>query len=217
MAPTYRVVYFDARARAECIRVLLHLADVPFTDERVAPPDWAAMKTSGRCPFGELPLLEISDGRKLAQSHAIFRFLAKEHGLAPSDSYSQARCDMFLDNTKDMIEKVGTAFWEKDEKLKEQKSKEFHEETLPKRLEFINKLFQENKGGKGYLVGDKITYADIDFFCFFNGFINSGKLDVPEQLSKYPLLVDLYNRVMNEKKILEYLKQRKPNPDWYPF
>ncbi|EDO33769.1 predicted protein [Nematostella vectensis] len=137
--------------------------------------------------------------------------------LAPSDDYLQARCDMLVDNNKDMMDRLGEIVWELDEVRQEMLKKKFYDEILPVQMENINKLLQENNGGKGYLVGDKITYADIGFFCFFNGYINGGKLDVPEQFSKYPLLADLYNRVMNKPKILEYLKHRKPNRGQYPY
>ena len=54
----------------------------------------------------------------------------------------------------------------------------------------------------------QITYADINFFSVFNGYIGGGKLEVPEALKEFPLLSDLYRRVMNEPNIMEWLKKR---------
>ena len=55
----------------------------------------------------------------------------------------------------------------------------------------------------------QITYADILFFSFCNGPLNKGNLDVPELLEKnFPDLAKLYESVMDEPVICDYLKKR---------
>ena len=49
-----------------------------------------------------MPVLEV-DGKVLAQSFTIARFLAKEHGLAGKDSFEQAEADMYVDCIGDII------------------------------------------------------------------------------------------------------------------
>ena len=45
--PSYKLMYFDARARAETARMLFKLAGVDFEDYRVDPPkEWAELKQS---------------------------------------------------------------------------------------------------------------------------------------------------------------------------
>lgn len=44
--PTYKLTYFNIRARAEVARYLFVLADVPFTDERISEEDWPRVKQS---------------------------------------------------------------------------------------------------------------------------------------------------------------------------
>lgn len=55
-------------------------------------------------PFGQVPVLEV-DGKHLAQSHAIARYIAREHGLAgqPHDHWEQAQVDMYADCVKDLM------------------------------------------------------------------------------------------------------------------
>lgn len=53
-------------------------------------------------PFGQVPVLEV-DGKLLAQSYAIVRFIAREHGLAGSDNWEQAQVDMYADCIKDLM------------------------------------------------------------------------------------------------------------------
>jgi prostaglandin-H2 D-isomerase / glutathione transferase len=54
--------YLDIYARAECIRLLLTHAKVPFEDIRYKFEDFPKLKQSGNLEFGQLPVLEV-DGK----------------------------------------------------------------------------------------------------------------------------------------------------------
>ena len=45
---------------------------------------------------GQVPTVEFDDGRTLAQSNAIIRYLARGSGLIPSDAFAQAKMDEWL-------------------------------------------------------------------------------------------------------------------------
>lgn len=45
---------------------------------------------------GQVPVIELDDGRPLAQSNAIIRYLARGSGLIPADSYAAAKMDEWL-------------------------------------------------------------------------------------------------------------------------
>jgi glutathione S-transferase len=47
-------------------------------------------------PQGQVPAVELADGRTLAQSNAIIRFLARGSRLLPDDAYEQAKVDEWL-------------------------------------------------------------------------------------------------------------------------
>jgi glutathione S-transferase len=49
-----------------------------------------------RNPQGQVPVIETGDGRTLAQSNAIIRFLAHNTPLLPSDPFAQAKVDEWL-------------------------------------------------------------------------------------------------------------------------
>ncbi len=49
-----------------------------------------------RSPQGQVPLLELDDGRCIAQSNAIIRYLAADSVLLPEDLYLQAKVDELL-------------------------------------------------------------------------------------------------------------------------
>ena len=81
----YKLTYFDAAAsRGEECRLALHVAGLSFEDERLNRDQWTVRKAS--TPFGALPVLTV-DGRQLAQSNAILRFIGSQHGLHPAEPF----------------------------------------------------------------------------------------------------------------------------------
>ncbi len=47
-------------------------------------------------PMGQIPVVELDDGRHLAQSNAIIRYLARGSKLLPDDAFMQAKIDEWL-------------------------------------------------------------------------------------------------------------------------
>uniref|UniRef100_A0A183GPJ4 glutathione transferase n=1 Tax=Heligmosomoides polygyrus TaxID=6339 RepID=A0A183GPJ4_HELPZ len=60
-------------------------------------------------PFGQLPVLEI-DGQRLAQSHSIVRFLARQYGLAGKSAFEEALVDSITDQYKDFFQETRVYF-----------------------------------------------------------------------------------------------------------
>ena len=104
-AETYHLRYFNIRGLAEPIRLLLHAAQVPFTETRFGAcevqggkpncpegiEDWPTFKKqhggSDILPFAQVPSLTVTheDGSEmhLVQSLAIQQFLGAKLGLGP--------------------------------------------------------------------------------------------------------------------------------------
>jgi glutathione S-transferase len=49
-----------------------------------------------RFPMGRIPAVEFGDGRRLAESNAIIRYLARGSALLPDDAFAQAKVDEWL-------------------------------------------------------------------------------------------------------------------------
>jgi len=47
-------------------------------------------------PFGQVPTVIFDDGRTLAQSNAIIRYLARDSALIPTDAFAAAQMDSWL-------------------------------------------------------------------------------------------------------------------------
>jgi glutathione S-transferase len=76
------------------------------SDHLALPYQWVEIDTrSGgsrtaeflqRNPWGQVPTVELDDGRTLAQSNAIIRYLARGSDLIPSDAFAAAKMDEWL-------------------------------------------------------------------------------------------------------------------------
>ena len=80
---------------------------VKWVSDRLALPyQWVEIDTRNggsrtaeflkRNPWGQVPTVELDDGRTLAQSNAIIRYLARDSDLIPSDAFAAAKMDEWL-------------------------------------------------------------------------------------------------------------------------
>lgn len=207
--PTYKLTYFNSKGRAEATRLVFAAAGVPYEDCRVDGAGFQKLKASGKLPFGQLPILEV-DGKVLGQSNSIFKYVARETGFAPSDSYGLAVADMIVDGVVDVMSKVMKFAFEKDEETKKTLAKPFYEKDLPVALAYFEQILKSN-GGK-YFVGDKMTYADVMFCGSVDVLFLERKEDVPSALNGFPLLKDLFSSFLSNPGIKEWLSKRPTTP-----
>jgi len=199
--PTYKVIYFDVRARAEILRLIFAAAGVEYEDVRIARDQWAAMKPD--TPFGQLPILEV-DGEKLGQSIACARYLAKKFNLAGKTDWEQARADMLVDCFGDMVEPLIAIFRSTDDEKKAEAKKKFIEEQLPASLTLLEGLLSANHGGEKFFVGEELTWVDLAFLTYVDWLVHVSE----SPLAKHPKLAALVERVEKIPRIAEWLEKR---------
>lgn len=114
--------------------------------------------------MGQVPVLLLDDGRALAQSNAIIRYLAAGSSLMPADAFEQAKVDEML-------------FWEQYSHepyvavcrfhmayLK--KSKAEREEWRVRRGEAALDFMEKRLSGRTWFVGKHITVADVSLLAY---------------------------------------------------
>lgn len=117
-------------------------------------PEFLAMN-----PMGQVPVIELDDGRHLAQSNAIIRYLARDSVLLPDDPFLQAKADELL-------------FWEqyshepyvavcRFQMVYLKRSKEEREEMRVSRGEAALDLMEQLIDGRDWFIGDRLSIADI--------------------------------------------------------
>ena len=117
-----------------------------------------------KSPMGQVPMIELNDGRCLAQSNAIIRYLAQGSSLLPADPFTQAKIDELL-------------FWEQYSHEPYVATSRFHmvylgrtkEEREPMRVERGEKaldLMQRLITGRTWFVGENLSVADIALLAY---------------------------------------------------
>lgn len=202
MAPVVKLTYFDLRFRAEAARLMLEVGGVKYEDERIAAPflgdpaPWGALKPN--TPFGTLPILEW-DGETIAQSVAASRFIAKKVGLYGKNDVEAARIDEAVDVIQDLMNTGIRLYVAQDE----EGQKVFGTETMPTMLGNLEKIVAA-RGGKCISGDDKISWADIQLFCYVT--------DLPPPaaglIDGYPNLKNIFQKVGAVPEIEKWVKTR---------
>ena len=93
--------YFNIEGPAEKSRLALRLGKIPFEDARVSLDDWRNGDVKATTPYGQLPVLEITDDgtttRTMAQSDAILRYCGRLATRAGVGLYDDARAEAHND------------------------------------------------------------------------------------------------------------------------
>ncbi|KAF8355886.1 hypothetical protein PRIPAC_97509 [Pristionchus pacificus] len=100
--PTYKLTYFDLRARGECVRMMAAIGGIELEEVRVAFDEWPDYLKSKEAPFDALPVLEV-DGVKVPQTLAILRYFVREAGYAGPDNLTAAVADALADQYADFV------------------------------------------------------------------------------------------------------------------
>ncbi|PAV60686.1 hypothetical protein WR25_14442 [Diploscapter pachys] len=202
----YKLTYFDIYGRAEHIRQIFAVAGQDFEDVRIKKEDWVALKQ--KTPFGQIPVLEI-DGKPLAQSFTIARYLAHKFHLTGKDDYEAAVCDSIVDQYNDFINevmpyrRVALGFLEGD---KDKLRQDVYIPTIKKHFPLFVSFLKNNKSG--FFVGDRLTWVDI---TLAHAFSTMDKTD-SELMKDFPEVIDHYKKIHSLPKIKEYLEKRPERP-----
>jgi glutathione S-transferase len=131
--------------------------------------------------WGQVPTVELDDGRALAQSNAIIRYLARDSDLIPADAYRAAQMDAWM-------------FWE-------QNSHEPYVAVCRFQIVYLGKTVAEldpnlvkrgyvaldhlerHLAGTRFLVGETFSLADISLLAYTR-VAHEGGFD----LDRYPLI-----------------------------
>jgi glutathione S-transferase len=115
-------------------------------------------------PFGQVPIVELDDGRALAQSNAIIRYLARGSDLIPADSYDAAQMDAWL-------------FWEQNthepavavcrfQMVYLGKPASARDPNLVKRGDAALDLLERTLADKRFLLGEAFSLADVSLLAY---------------------------------------------------
>jgi len=191
----YKLIYFkNVRGRVQALRYLCVDNDIALEEQLLDyATEWPAVKPS--TVFGQLPVLH--DGNfEVVQSNAILRYVARKHGLYGKNEQEQAKIDMLNDQQEDVrLSYLRLVYHEYDTE------KDNYVKSIPEKLATLEKFLGKNNGGKGFFVGDHVSFADYAMFELLDNLLTLAS----QSLDKLPLLKAFHDRFAKRDKLAKYL------------
>ena len=155
MSNAVKLHYFLGRGRAETTRWMLAINQIGFNNmPSTTPEDLIELRSSGKLPFDQMPLLEIN-GMNLSQSSGMIRYLARIGGFYGDNDKEALYCDMFAGAITDFAEASMQAAFQPAKEIAVKMLQERFNKFAPK----FELRIKEN--GNDFCVGNKISFADV--------------------------------------------------------
>lgn len=197
---SYTLHYWTVRGRGEQIRLFFRIFGIPFADVHVKRDAFLAMREQGPAmlAFGSLPMLE-DDTFRLCQGPVILSYLARKHGIAPTDLQMSATADAIAWGAED---------------LRSQYFKLFGDDADAKRASFVDGEWQTRwlphldgllaaNSSPGIFVGDRLTHADIAVWDVLDAILSNIEA---ASLDGVPHLQDFYAAIRNRPEVVAYIE-----------
>jgi len=191
------VLLYDSPVSGNCYKVRLLLAHLGIPYERrtmdVVDRSNRPEVLGGLNPALRVPTLVLDDGRPLAESGAILWYLGEGSRFVPDDSYERAQVLqwMFFEQYDHEPAIAVARFW-----LAYSGRAEDFADRLPERKAAGQRALaamDDHLNGRNYLVGDRLTLADLALYAYTH-VAHEGGFD----LAPYPAVGDWLERVASE-------------------
>lgn len=108
---------------------------------------------------------------------------------------------------------VGTGLYYEDQKKEAlRRAKEFRTARIKKFLAWFESVLERNPGGKGYLVGARLSYADLSLFQLVEGLQYAFPKAARRALKNVPHVVALHDSVAQHRRVAAYLASERRIP-----
>ena len=221
----YELYYWPSiQGRGEFVRLALEEAGADYVDvargkggvERMMRV--MAGARMARPPFAP-PFLKA--GRLLiGQTADILLFLGDRHGLAPKDEAGRLWTHQLQLTLADLVVEahdthhpIAAGLYYDDQKPEAcRRADDFRRNRIPKFLEYFERVLAQNPRGERWLVGARLTYADLSLFQVVEGLTYAFPRAMERQLKRYPKLAALRGRVASRPRIKAYLASERRIP-----
>ncbi|MEA2992339.1 MAG: glutathione S-transferase [Alphaproteobacteria bacterium] len=216
----YELYYWaEIQGRGEFVRLALEEAGADYVDVVRAGKGEEKMmallngKRVKHPPFAP-PFLRA--GKLLiGQTANILLFLGARHGLAPKSEEGrlwvhqlQLTIADFLVEIHDTHHPLGVSFYYEDQKKEsKRRTQDFLKNRAPKFLGYFERVL--TRGGGPYLLGRKLTYADLSLFQIIEGLRYAFPKAMKRLEKKHRRVVALHDRVAVRPRIKAYIASER--------
>ncbi len=226
---TYELHYWPTiQGRGEFVRLALEAAGAPYVDvARGAEDAGLGVPALLRCmedgqqtqpPFAP-PFLR--DGEVLVgQTALILQYLAPTLKLVARSERARIWMQQIQLTIADMVTEahdthhpVGSGLYYEEQKPEAlRRASEFCGTRMPRYLRWFETIVMRNPAGPRYLVGGKLSYADLSLFQLIEGLRYAFPLAAQRCLALTPAVVALHDRVAALPRVAAYLHSERRLP-----
>ncbi|XP_039511051.1 glutathione S-transferase P isoform X1 [Pimephales promelas] len=193
MAP-YTLTYFAVKGRCGALKMMLADYGQELKENLVTFDEWGKGEIKASCLFGQLPKLQDGD-LVLFQSNAMLRHVGRKHGAYGKNDCEASLIDMMNDSVEDLrLKYIKLIYQEYDT------GKEAFIKDLANHLKPFDAILAKNKSG--FLVGDKISFADFNLFDL----LLNLKVLSPTCLDSFPALKSFVEKTSARPKVKALLE-----------
>ena len=221
----YELYYWpEIQGRGEFVRLALEDAGADYVD---------VARAAGK-NGGTPAMLKLLDGSRVAhppfappflkagklligQTANILLYLGEHEGLAPKTEAGrlwthqlQLTIADFLVEIHDTHHPIGSGLYYEDQKIEaKRRTEDFLKNRLPKYLSYFERVLEQNPSGSRWLVGARLTYADLSLFQIIEGLRYAFPQAMQRTEKKIPQVVALHGRVAERPRIAAYLQSER--------
>ena len=221
----YELYYWASiQGRGEFVRLALEEAGANYVD--VARTDGGEERmlalldddALAHPPFA--PPFIRAGNRLIGQTANILLFLGERHGLAPKSETGRLWTHQLQLTLADLVVEVhdthhpiaSSLYYEDQRREAKQRAADFRKRRLPKYLGYFERVLAHNPRGPAYLVGGRLTYADLSLFQIVAGLHYAFPNAMARIARRYRHIMALYARVARRHRIAAYLASDRRLP-----
>ncbi len=221
----YELYYWPTiQGRGEFVRLALEEAGARYIDVARKPgksgmPAMMKLLDGSRIkhpPFAP-PFLKSGE-RVIAQTANILLFLGTRHGLAPRSDDGRLWTHQLQLTIADFVDEIhdthhpiaGSLYFEDQRREAKQRAADFHKNRAPKFLGYFEDVLA--RSGGTYLLGRKLTYADLSLFQIVEGLRYAFPTATARMEKRIPRTVALHDAVAKRPRIAAYLASERRIP-----
>lgn len=177
-----------------------------------------AMLDGEAAPFIPFAPPFLRDGDIIvSQAGLIAAYLGEKLDLAPQQEAERQFARSVALTTADLVAEahdvhhpVGSGLYYEDQKPEAKRRAEgFRSARMPKYLGWYEKLIEKNRSGAGYLVGGRLSYADLGLFHTVEGLRYAFPRRMETLAGKFPRAMALAERVARHPPVARYLASKR--------
>ncbi len=221
----YRLYYWPGiQGRGEFVRLALEFAGADYFDTAKEPQgetlleQFLSKQDMAHAPFA--PPFLVDGELVIGQTAAILLYLGARHDLAPSQEAKRLWVHQIQLTIADLVTEahdshhpLGAHLYYEQQKVEAlRRSESFCKERIPKFLNWFETILGSNPDSEAFLVGDKVSYADLSLFQVVDGLHYAFPKNMKTVLAKAPRLLAHQEMIGQLPRIRDYLDSDRRIP-----